>query len=327
MLQSLREKAVCLLVGLALIAGPFAAAAAAQDQGQGTPEKPAEAAEQKEGPPSTVGPIITDTAIPIEAHHLSMTLGFFPTFFPANTTSNWRQVSYGSNFFTLFMPLKITYGPMKDWETYIVVPYVQQWISGANAPAPNGSTSAGYAGIGDISWFNKYLFWEETDSRPAVTGVFGVGFPSGHASHLNPNLLNTDAIGTGSLAFTSGFDFFKYLKPLVFNANLWFTAPVNLYQDRPDNVRSREYVTFNLSAEYPLTKQWTALLEWFSDWSWTNISTPQGYQSPYTYMGILPGLEYQLNDKWAFSTGAAFYLAAKQGAIQYMPILTVNYSF
>ena len=180
MLQSLREKAVCLLLGLALIAGPFAAAAAAQDQGQATPEKPAEAAEQKEGPPSTVGPIITDTAIPIEAHHLSMTLGFFPTFFPANTTSNWRQVSYGSNFFTLFMPLKITYGPMKDWETYIVVPYVQQWISGANVPAPNGSTSASYAGIGDISWFNKYLllggnrfpagghrgFWGRISQRP-----------------------------------------------------------------------------------------------------------------------------------------------------------------
>lgn len=317
----------CVLLLFALIAGLFTSPAMAQGPGQVTLENPPGAEAKKEGPPNTSGPLITDTCVPIEAHHLSLQLNFDLTFYPANSTSNWRRVSFGSDFHTFYMPLKITYGLMKNWETYVVIPYAQQWISSSNVRGPNGNTSASYAGIDDISWFNKYLLHEETDSLPAVSGVFGVGFPSGHASHINRAFLGTDAVGTGSFAFTTGFNLYKYLKPLLLYSNVWYTAPVNLFQDRPDMVRSKEYVTFNLAAEYPLTPKWIMLMEWFSIWTWTNISTPGGYLSPYTYMGILGGMEYQLSDKWAFTAGIQYYLAAKQGAIYLMPMLSLNYNF
>jgi hypothetical protein len=273
--------------------------------------------EKKAEAPNTCGPIITDTCIPIATHQLQLQLILTPTFYPGNFTSNWRRVSSGSNSFTLYAPLKITYGPLKNWETYLIIPYVQNWLNSPNNPGPNGETSANYAGIGDISWFNKYLLLEETDSRPAVSGLFGLGFPSGHASRLNP----------GSFAFTTGFNLYKYVKPLLLYGNVWLNTPVNLYQDRPDTVRSREHVTINLAAECPLTPKWVALLEFFSIWTWTNISTPQGYQSPDTYVGVLPGIEYLLSDKWSFSAGAAFYLFGKQGPIQYMPMLSAYYNF
>ncbi|MFZ5448647.1 MAG: transporter [Thermodesulfobacteriota bacterium] len=284
-------------------------------------------ADKQAGAPTTSGPLITDTCIPIEANHLQLQLTFVPTFYPGNFTSNWRRVSYGGNYFTYYMPLKITYCPLKNWETYVIIPYVQNWNSSPNTPGPNGETSATYAGIGDISWFTKYLLLEETDFQPAVSGLLGLGFPSGHASHLTPVFLGTDAVGTGSFAFTTGFNLYKYVKPLLLYGNIWLTTPVNLYQDRQDTVRSREYLTINLAAEYPLTTKWVALLEFFSIWTWTNISTPQGYQSPNTYVGVLPGIEYLLSDKWAFSAGAAFYLFGKQGSIQYMPTLSVYYNF
>ena len=325
--QCLPDKVRRVLLRCILLTVLVASAAAAQGSGPATPENSSEAEARQEQGPSTLGPLICDTCIPIEAHEFSLQLSFEPTFYPANCTSNWRRVSFGSNFFTLYVPLKITYGPMKNWETYVVIPYAQQWISGSNVRGPDGNTSANYAGIDDVLWFNKYLLREETASLPAVSGIFGVGFPSGHASHLNPAFLNTDAVGTGSFAFTTGFNLYKYLKPLKLYSNLWFTAPVNLFQARPDTVRSREYVTFNLAAEYPLTTRWTLLLEWFSIWTWTNISTPGGYLSPYTYMGVLPGIEYRITDKWGISAGAAFYLAAKQGAIYDMPMLTLSYNF
>ena len=49
----------------------------------------------------------------------------------------------------------------------------------ANAPPA-------YAGIGDITTVAKYLVLEEGDTRPAVSLEGGVGWPSGHASNLNP---------------------------------------------------------------------------------------------------------------------------------------------
>ena len=71
----------------------------------------------------------------------------------------------------------------------------------------------GYAGIGDITVVGKYLLLPETDFRPAVTAVAGVGFPTGHASHLNPRFLAQDAIGAGAFNFTTGVNLYKWLKP------------------------------------------------------------------------------------------------------------------
>lgn len=293
-------------------------------------EKPAEAKPEakKEEPPTTCGPMVSDTCLPIEAHKFSMQMLWAYSVYGGNFSPNWRRVTNGGDFSTFYMPLKVTYGPAKNWETYVVVPYIQNFANSVSpSPVPSGETSANYAGVGDISWFNKYLLLPETDCRPAVTGVFGVGFPSGHAHNLNPRFLGTDAVGSGAFTFTSGVNLYKWLKPFLVYSNIWFSAPINLYHDRPDTVRSREYMTFNVAAEYPLAKKWVLLLEMYSTWTWTTISTPQGYQSPYTVVGVLPALEFLATSKLSLATGAAIDLFGKGGPYKYTPMFTMYYTF
>ncbi len=84
---------------------------------------------------------------------------------------------------------------------------------------PTAKNSASFSGIGDITAVAKYNFLAEGDYYPSLTAVGGVGFPTGHASRLNPARLGQDAIGTGSFNFITGLNFFKYLKPLLVHAN------------------------------------------------------------------------------------------------------------
>jgi hypothetical protein len=303
--------------------------AAAQGVGQVMMEKPPAAAEKKEEAPTTCGPLISDSCIPIETGHASIQILGALSFYTANFTPNWRRVSAKGDFYTFNMPVKFTYGPTKDLEMYIIAPFISNWASNVDrsAAGPNGERSASYAGIGDITLVGKYLLLPETDSRPAVTAVAGVGFPSGHASNLNPRFLGQDAIGTGSFNFTTGVNLYKWLKPFLVYSNIWLNTPVNLFTSRDDAVRNHENVTFNLAAEYPISKRWVALLEMYSTWTWSNIYTPLGFQSPTTVLGVLPGIEFFLTEKWALSTGAAFDLVGKFGGHKITPALTVYYSF
>ena len=86
-------------------------------------------------------------------------------------------------------------------------------------------------------------------------------------------------------------------------------------------------MTFNLAAEYPISKRWVALVEMYSNWTWINISTPQGYQSPSTLLGVLPAIEFFITEKWACSVGASFDLVGKAGSRKYTPMLTMYYNF
>jgi len=289
-------------------------------------EKPAPPEEKKEEAPTTCGPLISDSCIPIETHHASLQVLWAWSFYRANFSPNWRQVSTKGDFYTFNMPVKFTYGPTKDLEMYIIAPYIHNLASGVDTS--KGDRSADFGGIGDITAVAKYLLLPETDCRPAVTGVFGVGFPSGHAHNLNPRFLGQDAIGSGAFTFTTGVNLYKWLKPFLIYSNIWFSAPVNAFRLRDDSaVRSHEYVTFNLAAEYPLSKRWVALLEMYSTWTWSNIYTPLGFQSPTTVLGVLPGIEFFLTDKWAFSAGSAFDLVGKFGGAKITPMFTVYRSF
>jgi len=293
-------------------------------------EKKEEAAgEKKEEAPTTCGPLITDTCIPIEEHHASMQVLWGLSFYAGNFSHNWRYVSAHGDFYTFNMPVKFTYGPTKNLETYIIAPFIVDWGNHVDlgAAGPNGERSASYAGIGDITTVAKYLVLEEEDTRPAVSLVGGVGWPSGHASNLNPRFLGQDAIGTGSFNFITGVNLYKWLKPLLLYSNIWLNSPVNLYTSSDDAVRSREYVTFNLGAEYPISKPWVLLVEMYSTWTWSNIYTPQGFQSPSTLLGILPGVEYLINEKWSVSAGSAFDLVGKEGSRKYTPMCSVYYNF
>ena len=170
---------VMILAHWTLAAGP----AAAQDPGAAPLlEQPAAppAEEKKEEAPNTCGPLLTDTCIPIEEHHASMQVLWGLSFYPGNFSPNWRYVSAHGDFYTFNMPVKFTYGPAKNLETYIVAPFVVNWVNNVDrgAAGPNGEHSASYAGMGDITTVAKYLVLEEGDVRPAVTLVGGWAGPA-----------------------------------------------------------------------------------------------------------------------------------------------------
>ncbi len=325
---------VCLAL-LSFLGGLAAMPALAQTPAgpQASPETPAGGAPpevKKEEAPTTAGPILTDTTIPIDTGHFSLSVLSALSIYPGSFNQNWRTVSARGDFYTYFMPVKLTYGPMKNMEVYLIAPFIDYWASNVDrgAAAPNGNRSASYADIGDLTLMGKYNLLPEGDVMPAVSAVAGLGtIPTGHASHLNPNLLGVDAIGTGALTFTTGLNLFKWVKPFLLYSNIWINSPVNIYQNSSENVVSREYVTFNLAAEYPLLPKWVALLEFYSNWTWSNIYTPQGYQTPETYCGIMPGLEYLATEKLSFEVGSSLDLAGKNGVKKYTPMLSMSYAF
>jgi hypothetical protein len=307
----------------------------AQVAGPPVLEKPVPPSEEKkeETAPATCGPMISDTCLPIEAGKYSMQVWWALSFFPGVFTPNWRSVSAKGDFHTFYMPVKFTYSPVKDLETYIVIPFINNWASNLDRgiAGPNGERSASYAGIGDITAIAKYNFLSETEYRPAMSAVGGfASIPTGHASRLNPAFLGQDAVGTGALTFTTGLNLYKWLKPFLLYSNIWLNSPVNLYRATSNlgrNVRSREYVTFNLAAELPLSKKFVALVEMYSNWTWSNLNTVQGYQTPQTVIGIMPALEFLATEKMSFAAGCSFDLAGKNGVQKYTPMLTMLYAF
>ncbi len=276
--------------------------------------------------------MISDTCLPIDTGKYAMQVFWALSVYGGVFNPNWRRVGAKGDFYTFQMPVKFTYGPTKNMETYVIIPFIHNWVSNADRgiAGPNGERFASYSDIGDITAIAKYNLLPEGTYRPAITAVGGLAtIPTGHASHLNPGRLGVDAIGTGALTFTTGVNLFKYLKPFLVHSQIWLNTPVNIFPARPDAVRSREYVTFNLATELPLTKdkKWIALLEFYSNWSWTNISTPQGFQSPNTLLGILPGIEFVATEKISLAAGAAIDLAGKNGVQKFTPMLTALYTF
>lgn len=74
--------------------------------------------EKQEAAPTTCDPLISDTCIPIEEHHASLQWLGALSFYLHNFSPNWRYISAGGNLYTFNMPVKFTYGPTKDLETY-----------------------------------------------------------------------------------------------------------------------------------------------------------------------------------------------------------------
>ena len=146
-----------MFLGLWMAVGPGVRVAAAADA---PPEHPA-----------TAGPILTDTCIPIEAHHASLQVLWALAVYTANFSQNWRPVSTKGDLYTFSMPVKFTYGPAKNLETYIIAPFIVNWVNNVDrsVAGPNGERSASYAGLGDITTVAKYLVLEEGEIRPAVS--------------------------------------------------------------------------------------------------------------------------------------------------------------
>lgn len=319
---------------------------AGQIQLEGKKECPPEAA--KEECPSTFGPIITDTAIPIETGKFAIQPTFGLSFITHSLTQSWRRVSAGGNFKTFGMDWKFTYGLWNNLEVFVVIPYVHNWAGNVNELGPNGERFANFGGLGDIDLTLKYRLVEETEVKPTVTALFATDFPTGHFNHLNPGRLETDVLGGGAYAFTTGFNLSKWLKPFIIYANVWYTTQTafstrenrthlvldptgDLAESDPEATQLRNYprdfVTLNLAAEYPLTKKWVALLELTSFWDGGRLIGHKSNLPPGALISVSPGIEYMATEKFSLAMGLNIDLAGKNSDTAITPLLSMVYAF
>jgi hypothetical protein len=314
-----------------------------EGRGEGFEPEPA-----KEECPSTFGPIITDTAIPIEKGKFAIQPTFGMSFITNSLTQNWRRVSAEGNFKTFGMDWKFTYGLWNNLEVFVVVPYVHNWAGSVQEPGPNGERFANFGGLGDINLTLKYRLVEETEVRPTVTGLFATDFPTGHFRHLNPGRLGADVLGGGAYAFTTGLNLSKWVKPFIFYANFWYTMQT-AYDSREDRthlffdengdlaesdpvatqVRNypRDFVTLNLAAEYPITGKWVALLELTSFWDGGRLFGHKANLPPAALISVMPGLEYMATDKFSLALGLNIDLAGKNTDAALTPLFSMVYAF
>jgi hypothetical protein len=307
--------------------------------------------EKKEGQdecPSTFGPIITDTAIPIEKGKFAVQPTFGMGFVNNSLTRNWRRISAGGDFKSFGMDWKFTYGLCNNLEVFVVVPFVNNWANAVKEPGPNGEHSASFGGIGDVNLTFKYRLVEETEVRPTVTALFATGFPTGHFRHLNPGRLGMDQLGGGAFAFTSGLNLSKYVKPFVFYGNLWYTMQTaySTREDRPGlfldennrlvegdpvagQVRNypRDIITLNLAAEYPITKKWVALLELTSSWEGGRLFGHKANLPPGALLSVMPGIEYMATEKFSLALGLNIDLVGKNTDAALTPMISIVYAF
>ena len=312
------------------------------------PQAPCLPEPAKDECPSTFGPIITDTAIPIEKGKFAIQPTFGMGFTTGNFSPSWRRVAAGGDFKSFGMDWKFTYGLLHNLEAFVVIPFALNWANAVNEPGPNGGRSASFGGIGDVNLTFKYRLVEETETRPTVTALFATGFPTGHFRHLNPGRLGTDEIGGGAYAFTTGLNVSKYLKPFVFYGNLWYTmqSAFTGREDRCPLVRDengdlvggepvstqtrnypRDFVTMNLAAECPITKQWIALLELTSTWDAGRLIGHQSNLAPTALLSVSPGIEYMATEKFSLALGVNIDLAGKNTCANITPLLSMVYAF
>jgi hypothetical protein len=324
---------------------PAAVEGEIQIEGKG-PECPPEAA--KDECPATFGPIVTDTAIPMEKGKFALQPTFGLSFATHNFSPSWRRVSAGGDYQSFGMSYKFTYGLWDKLEVYVVVPYLHNWASNVNEPGPRGERNAAFGGLGDINLTLKYQLIPEGPVAPAVSAIFSPTFPTGHFRHLNPGRLGADLLGGGSYAFTTGLNASKYLKPFIVYGNLWYTMSTaySSNEDRSPLVRDdngdlvegdavstrirnypRDYVTVNLAAEYPITKKWVALVELVSTWDAGRLVGHKANLAPSALLSVVPGIEYMASDKFSLALGVQIDLAGKDATANVTPLLSMVYAF
>ncbi len=276
--------------------------------------------------PTTFGPIVTDTAIPIEKCKFAIQPTFGYSFVTDAFTRHWGRASAGGDFQSFSMDLKLSYGLMDNMEIFVVIPYVHNWAGDVDEPGPQGERSANFGGLGDINLTLKYRLVEETKCLPTVTALFATDFPSGHFRHLNPRNLGTDAIGGGSYVFTTGVNVSKYVKPFILYGNLWYSMPTS-FSDDDGKQYPGDFVTVNVAAEYPMTKKWVALLELTSSWGGGRLFGPRTNVPQESLASIVPGIEYMATDKFSVAFGLNIDLVGKNTDATVAPLLSMVYSF
>lgn len=333
------------------ISKPTAVEGEIQFEGRGEGFQPEPA---KDECPSTFGPIVTDTAIPIETGKFALQPTFGLSFATNNFSPSWRRISAGGDFKSFGMSWKFTYGLWNNLEVYAVIPYIHNWASNVSEPGPRGERAADFGGLGDINLTFKYRLVEETQAAPTVSAIFSPTFPSGHFRRLNPGRLGMDQLGSGSYTFTTGLNVSKYLSPFIVYGNFWYTmgTAFTRREDRSPlvhvldengvetgelapgdpsatNVRNypRDFITVNLAAEYPITKKWVALVELTSTWDAGRLFGHKANLAPAALLSIVPGIEYMATDKFSLALGVQIDLAGKETTANITPLLSMVYAF
>jgi len=290
----------------------------------------ATAAEAPPEHPATASPIITDNAVPAAPGQLSLQPYWSLDFVAGNLTKSWRRVSAGGNFRSLQIPVRVTYGLMRNMEIYTQMAFIHNWADHVQDSGAPGNRAASFSGVGDLAVTLKYQLLKETARCPTVSAILTVDFPTGHRSPINPARLGTDVQGAGAYAWTFGANLSKWLGPVFLYSNLWYSISSREPGASPHlagnplmvPVHGRDLITWNMAAEWPLTGRWVALLEFYSSWEvgplWRRSHGP-----PSIVMGLLPGIEYIFNSRWACELGVALDLAGRNSSYGYTPIFTV----
>ncbi len=289
-----------------------------QETGRGEGFEPE--AEATKGPeiPATFGPLVTDTAIPIDKGHFAIQ----PTFSYSNVlkefSPHWGRTSSEGDHQSFGMDWKLTYGPIENMEVFVDIPYAYNW-------ADESGVSANGGGIGDVNLTLKYRLVEETSCAPTVTALFATDFPTGKFKNSNPGNLDTDLIGGGSYVFTTGFNVSKYVAPFVLYANLWYSMPTS-YDDHGSQYPG-DFVTVNLAAEYPIVDKWVALFELTSYWGGGRLFGPDTNVPHESLLSAVPGIEYMATEHFALALGLNVDLVGKNTDATIGPIFSMVYGF
>ncbi len=283
--------------------------------------------------PTTAGPIITDTAVPVPEGSFAVQPYWSLGFTRGKFTGSWRRVSAGGDYVSLEIPVKFTYGLYRNLEVDLTVPYVHNWASRMDTPV-RGARAADFGGLGDLVLTAKYQLLEETPQRPVVTALATLNLPTGHQFPLNPGNLGTDSLGGGSLAVTLGVNLSKWINPFNLYANVWYGVPTSFQKHGEDRltgpilraIHGQDRITVNLAAEWVLSPRWAILLEFYSLWEVGPLFARQT-ESPSALAGLLPGLEYIISPQCSLALGAALDLAGKNTDCRCTPTVTVVYNF
>jgi hypothetical protein len=294
--------------------------------GRGEGFEPQGEAGKGEEIPATFGPLVTDTAIPVEKGQFVIQPTFSYSFVNNSFNHDRRRGSAGGNFQTFSMDWRFTYGLIDDMEVFVVIPYTHNWARNVDKAGPGRETSANSGGLDDINLTLKYRLVEETACLPTITALFATDFPTGKFKNVNPSALNTDVIGGGAYVFTPGLNISKYIKPFIIYGNLWYSMQTSFSDDNGKQYPG-DFVTVNLAAEYPITGKWVALLELTSSWGGGRLFGPKTNVPQESLVSIVPGIEYMATDKFSVALGLNIDLAGKNTDAAITPLLSMIYGF
>lgn len=335
-----------LMLSLTLITAGFNPASSAAKSAPLTGEKAAQAesasgpsgtgpgegfepeAEATKGPeiPSTFGPILSDSAIPIAKGKFSIQAFFAYNYILNVFSSHWVRTTTDGDSRTFNTSWKFTCGPIEDMEIYVIIPYVHNWKDDVAEPGQSGETSAHSGGLSDMNLTLKYRLVEETTELPTVTVTFSTNFPTGKYRDLSAGNLGTDLLGAGACVFSTGFNLSKYIPPFVVYANFWYSMQT-AYTNDSGRQYPGDYVTVNLAAEYPITKKWVVMLEMASFWGGGRLFGPDTNVPHASLLRILPAIEYMATDRFSLAVGLYADLIGKNVNAALGPQLSMIYAF